>query len=151
MRGVNKVFILGNLGSDPDVKYDQQGNVSFATISVATSSSWNDKQTGEPRVETEWHTVTFYQGLAGVTAKYLKKGMSVFVEGSIHYRKYTDKNGIERWATNVKAESMQMLGGANQQAPVMQQAPVIQQAPTVSDENPFLPQGQGFIPNVTFP
>ena len=145
MRGVNKVFILGNLGSDPDVKYDQQGNVSFATISVATSSSWNDKQTGEPRVETEWHTVTFYQGLAGVAAKYLKKGMSVFVEGSIHYRKYTDKNGIERWSTNVKAESMQMLGGANQQAPV------IQQAPTVSDENPFLPQGQGFIPNVTFP
>lgn len=151
MRGVNKVFILGNLGSDPDVKYDQQGNVSFATISVATSSSWNDKQTGEPRVETEWHTVMFYQGLAGVAAKYLRKGMSVFVEGSIHYRKYTDKNGVERWATNVKAESMQMLGGANQQAPAVQQAPITQQAPTTNDENPFLPQGQGFIPNVTFP
>jgi len=109
-RGINKVILVGNLGNDPDVKYTQSGTT-VTTISVATSESWKDKQTGEQQERTEWHRVKFFGRLAEIAGEYLKKGSQVYVEGSIRTEKYTDKNGIERYSTDVIANEMQMLGG----------------------------------------
>jgi single-strand DNA-binding protein len=108
-RGINKVILVGNLGNDPDVKYTQSGTT-VTTISVATSESWKDKQTGEQQERTEWHRVKFFGRLAEIAGEYLRKGSQVYVEGSIRTEKYTDKNGIERYSTDVIANEMQMLG-----------------------------------------
>lgn len=109
-RGINKVILVGNLGNDPDVKYTQTGTT-VTTISVATSEAWKDKQTGEQQERTEWHRVKFFGRLAEVAGEYLRKGSQVYIEGSIRTEKYTDKNGIERYSTDVIANEMQMLGG----------------------------------------
>lgn len=115
MRGVNKVIIIGNLGADPDVKQFQNGG-SVTTISVATSEKWNDKQTGEPREQTEWHRISLHNKLGEIAAQYLRKGSSVYIEGSLRTRKYQDQNGQDRFITEIRADQMQMLGGnpANQ-------------------------------------
>lgn len=115
MRGVNKVIIVGNLGADPDVKQFQNGG-SVTTISVATSEKWNDKQTGEPREQTEWHRISLHNKLGEIAAQYLRKGSSVYIEGSLRTRKYQDQNGQDRFITEIRADQMQMLGGnpANQ-------------------------------------
>ncbi len=111
MRGVNKVIIVGNLGSDPEVKQFANGG-SVTRIAVATSEQWNDKQTGERREQTEWHRISLFNKLGEIAAQYLRKGSQVYIEGSLRTSKYTDQNGVERYATEIRADQMQMLGGA---------------------------------------
>ena len=109
-RGINKVILVGNLGNDPEVRYSQGGSA-ITTVSIATSESWKDKQTGEAQERTEWHRVKFFGRLAEIAGEYLKKGSQVYVEGSLRTDKYTDKNGVERYTTDIIAAEMQMLGG----------------------------------------
>lgn len=115
MRGVNKVIIVGNCGSDPEVKQFTNGG-SVTTISVATSEQWNDKQTGEKREQTEWHRISLYQKLGEIAAQYLRKGSQVYIEGSLRTRKYQDQNGQDRYVTEIRADQMQMLGGKGDNA-----------------------------------
>ena len=109
MASVNKVILVGNLGRDPEVRYLPSGDP-VANITIATSSKYKGK-TGEMVEETEWHRVTFFGKLAEIAGQYLKKGRPVYVEGRIKTRKYTDKDGIEKYATDIIANEMQMLGG----------------------------------------
>lgn len=109
-RGINKVILVGNLGNDPDVRATQTGT-QVTTISVATSEQWRDKQTGQQQERTEWHRVKFFGRLAEIAGEYLRKGQQVYIEGSLRTDKYTDKNGIERYTTDIIANEMQMLGG----------------------------------------
>lgn len=109
-RGVNKVILVGNLGADPETRYTANG-AAITTIKVATSESWKDKQTGENQERTEWHRVKFFGRLAEIAGEYLKKGRQVYIEGSIRTDKYTDKEGVERYTTDIIANEMQMLGG----------------------------------------
>ena len=110
MASVNKVTILGNLGRDPEVRYTAAGDA-IANIAVATSFKSKDKQSGETTEKVEWHRVAFFGRLAEIAGQYLKKGSSVYVEGRLQTRKYTDKDGVEKFATDIIAENMQMLGG----------------------------------------
>jgi single-strand DNA-binding protein len=110
MASVNKCIIVGNLGRDPEIRYLPSGDA-IANIAVATSFKSKDRQTGEQKEQTEWHRISFFGRLAEIVGQYLKKGSSVYVEGRLQTRKYTDKDGIERYATEVIAENMQMLGG----------------------------------------
>jgi single-strand DNA-binding protein len=112
-RGVNKVILVGNLGADPEVKYTA-GGTAICTLSVATSESWKDKQTGEQQERTEWHRVKMFGRLAEIAGEYLKKGRQVYVEGSIRTDKYTDKEGVQRYSTDIIASEMQMLGGGSE-------------------------------------
>jgi single-strand DNA-binding protein len=108
MASVNKVILVGNLGRDPEVRYLPSGDP-VANVTIATSSKYKSK-TGEMVEETEWHRVTFFGKLAEIVGQYLKKGRSVYVEGRIKTRKYTDKDGVEKFATDIIANEMQMLG-----------------------------------------
>jgi single-strand DNA-binding protein len=110
MASVNKVIILGNLGRDPEIRYMPSGDA-IANIAVATSFKSRDKTSGEQKETTEWHRITFFGKLAEIVGQYLKKGSSVYVEGRLQTRKYTDKDGVEKYATDIIAENMQMLGG----------------------------------------
>jgi len=109
-RGVNKVILVGTLGADPETRYTAGGGA-ITKIRIATNESWTDKQTGQKQERTEWHRVTFFGRLAEIAGEYLKKGRQVYVEGSLRTDKYTDKDGIERYSTDVIANEMQMLGG----------------------------------------
>lgn len=109
MAGINKVILVGNLGNDPDITYGRNDNA-ICTISVATSERWKDKQTGEMQEKTEWHRVKFFGRLAEIAGEYLSKGQQVYIEGKITYGKYTDKNGVERYTSDIVAHEMQMLG-----------------------------------------
>ena len=109
MASVNKVIIVGNLGRDPEVRYNPNGGA-WCTVSVATSRSWKDKTSGEKVEETEWHRVVFNDKLAEIAGEYLKKGRSVYVEGRLKTRKWTDKDGAEKYSTEIIASDMQMLG-----------------------------------------
>jgi single-strand DNA-binding protein len=108
-RGVNKVILVGNLGKDPEVRYMPSGGA-VANVTIATSEQWKDKQSGEQRERTEWHNVVFYQKLAEIVGEYLKKGSQVYVEGALRTRKWQDKNGNDRYTTEIIASEMQMLG-----------------------------------------
>lgn len=108
-RGINKVILVGNLGNDPDTRYTPSGTA-VTTISVATSETWTDKQTGQKQERTEWHRVKFFGRLAEIAGEYLRKGSQVYIEGSLRTDKYTDKQGIERYSTDIIASEMQMLG-----------------------------------------
>lgn len=110
-RGINKVILVGRLGNDPDVRYTASGSA-VTTISIATSESWKDRNTGQQQERTEWHRVVFFGRLAEIAGQYLKKGSQVYVEGSLRTNKYTDKNGVERYSTDINANELQMLGGA---------------------------------------
>ena len=107
-RGVNKVILVGNLGNDPEVRYSQAG-AAITNISVATSESWKDKQTGQPQERTEWHRVVFFNRLAEIAGEYLRKGSKVYLEGSLRTRKWQDKEGQDKYTTEVVAAEMQML------------------------------------------
>lgn len=109
-RGVNKAILVGNLGRDPEIRYSP-GGAAVATVSIATTDSWKDKQTGEQQERTEWHRVVFFGRLAEIVGEYLKKGSQVYVEGRIQTRKWQDKEGNDRYTTEVVANEMQMLGG----------------------------------------
>lgn len=159
MRGVNKVILVGNLGRDPEVRYLPSGGA-VANITVATSESWKDKNTGAMQEQTEWHRVVFYGRLAEIAGEYLRKGSKVYLEGSLHTRKWQDKaTGQDKYATEIKGSTMQMLdtkgggggGGfdaaddvqgmpnyADFDAPAAQQAPR-QQAPRPSPAAPARP------------
>lgn len=110
MASINKVILIGNLGRDPEVRYTTSG-AAICNLTIATSRNWKDKTSGEKVEETEWHRVVFYDRLAEIAGEYLKKGRSVYVEGRLKTRKWTDKDGVEKYTTEVIAENMQMLGG----------------------------------------
>ena len=114
MKGINKVILIGNLGQDPEIRYTS-GGMAIATLSLATSESWRDKQTGEQKERTEWHRVVLVGKLAEVAGQHLKKGAQVYVEGKLRTRKWQDQSGQERYTTEVLVDSftgvMQMLGG----------------------------------------
>lgn len=120
-RGINKVILVGRLGQDPDVRYTA-GGTAITTISIATSESWKDRNTGQQQERTEWHRVVFFGRLAEIAGQYLKRGSQVYVEGSLRTNKYTDKNGIERYSTDINANELQMLGsgGGNPSNPTNQ-------------------------------
>jgi len=109
-RGINKTTLVGHIGKDPETRYTAAG-AAITTISVATSEQWKDKETGEQKEHTEWHRVQFFGRLAEIAGEYLRKGSQVYIEGKLRTDKYTDKEGVERYATNIIAHEMQMLGG----------------------------------------
>jgi single-strand DNA-binding protein len=109
-RGINKVIIVGNLGGDPETRYMPSGSA-VTNLTVATNESWKDKQTGEQKDRTEWHKVAMFNRLAEIAAEYLRKGSQVYIEGKLRTRKWQDKNGQDRWTTEIIADEMQMLGG----------------------------------------
>ena len=110
MASVNKVILVGNCGRDPEIRYLPSGQA-VANVSVATSSKRKDKTSGEMVEETQWHRVTFFDRLAEIAGEYVKKGRPIYVEGRLVYRKYTDKDGIEKQSTDIIATEMQLLGG----------------------------------------
>jgi single-strand DNA-binding protein len=110
MASINKVILIGNLGRDPEVRYTPSG-AAICNVSVATTRNWKDKNSGEKVEETEWHRVVFYDRLAEIAGEYLKKGRPVYVEGRLKTRKWTDKDGIEKYTTEIIADQMQLLGG----------------------------------------
>lgn len=153
-RGVNKVILIGHLGQDPEIRYMPNGGA-VANLTLATSESWRDKQSGEMREKTEWHRVIIFGKLAEVAGEYLKKGSQVYIEGSLQTRKWQDQSGQDRYTTEVVVNiggSMQMLGGnggnqAGSQQPARQHQQTQQQAPQNEppmdwDDNiPFAPIG----------
>jgi single-strand DNA-binding protein len=109
-RGINKVILVGNLGKDPETRYMPNGKA-VTNFTIATSESWKDKQTGEQREQTEWHNIVMFERLAEIAAEYLKKGSQVYIEGKLRTRKWQDKEGRDRYTTEINANEMQMLGG----------------------------------------
>ena len=109
-RGVNKVILIGNCGSDPETRYGANGTP-ITTLKLATNESWKDKATGEMQERTEWHRVKLFGRLAEIASEYLRKGKSVYIEGKLSTSKYTDKEGIERYATDIIGDEIQLLGG----------------------------------------
>jgi single-strand DNA-binding protein len=109
-RGINKVILVGNLGQDPETRYMPSGGA-VTNITLATNESWKDKQTGEQKDRTEWHKIAMFNRLAEIAAEYLRKGSQVYIEGKLRTRKWQDKEGRDRYTTEVIADEMQMLGG----------------------------------------
>lgn len=124
-KGVNKVILIGNLGQDPEVKYMPNGNA-VANVTIATSESWKDRETGQQQERTEWHKVVFFNKVAEIVGQYLRKGAKIYIEGALKTRKWQDKEGQDRYTTEIVASEMQMLdsrGDSQQQAPQQNQAP----------------------------
>lgn len=115
MAGINKVIIVGNLGNDPEIRTMPNGE-QVANITVATSESWTDKNTGERKEQVEWHRIVLYRRLAEIAAQYLHKGSQVYIEGRLKTRKWQDNNGQDRYTTEIQGDNLQMLGGRNQDA-----------------------------------
>ena len=134
MASVNKVIVVGNLGKDPEVKHLPSGSA-ICSVTIATSRQWKDKTSGERQEETEWHRVTFFDRMAEIAGEYLRKGRPVYVEGRLKTRKYTDKDGVDKYATEIIATDMQLLGG-KEDAPAPRAAPT-RGAPTPSGKVPF--------------
>jgi single-strand DNA-binding protein len=109
-RGINKVILVGNCGNDPETRYTP-GGAAITNISIATTDSWKDKQTGQMQDRTEWHRIVFFNRLAEIAGEYLKKGSQVYVEGRLQTRKWQDQSGQDRYTTEIVANEMQMLGG----------------------------------------
>jgi single-strand DNA-binding protein len=125
MRGVNKVILIGNIGQDPEVKYLPSGGA-VTNVSIATSETWKDKNTGQPQERTEWHRVVFFNRLGEIAGEYLKKGSKVYIEGRLQTRKWQAQDGTDRYTTEIVADQMQMLDGArndSQQSQPAQQQP----------------------------
>lgn len=142
-RGINKVILVGNLGKDPEAKFMPNGNA-VTNITIATSESWKDKQTGQQQERTEWHRVVFFNRLAEIASEYLKKGSKVYVEGSLRTRKWQGQDGQDRYTTEIVASEMQMLdsrggsAGYDSPAPMQQNSPQSQpnQQPAQSSSAP---------------
>ncbi|RTZ73815.1 MAG: single-stranded DNA-binding protein [Gammaproteobacteria bacterium] len=140
-RGINKVILIGNLGKDPEVRYTTSGSA-VTNITLATSESWKDKNTGETQERTEWHRIVFFNRLAEIAGEYLKKGSKVYIEGSLRTRKWQGQDGQDRWTTEIVANEMQMLdsrsGGdapfAHQQQSSAQQSSQDTAAPVGNDD-----------------
>ncbi len=162
-RGINKVILVGNLGQDPEVRYTANGSA-ITSISIATSDSWKDKNTGQMQEKTEWHRVSFFGKLAEIAGEYLRKGSQVYVEGKLQTRKWQDKQGQDRYTTEVVVDGftgvMQMLGGRNesagggqsyQQSPQnQQQRPQAQQAPQQQQSAPDTGFNDSFDDDIPF-
>ncbi len=150
-RGINKAIIVGNLGNDPETRFLPNGTA-VCTISVATSESWTDKNTGQPQERTEWHRIEAFGKLAEIMGQYLRKGSQVYIEGSIRTDKWQDQNGQDRYSTKIRADQMQMLGGRqdNQSggAANFNQIPTQQQTPS---QNYGQNTSQGYEPQQTPP
>ncbi len=150
MASVNKVILVGNLGADPESRFAPSGDA-ICNISVATTETWKDKNTGDKKESTEWHKVGFYGKLAEIAGQYLRKGSQVYVEGSLRTRKWQDKNGQDRYTTEIRGDVMKMLGGRpegqQQAAAPRQQAPQQQQsaahAGSFDDDIPFMRHAHG--------
>lgn len=110
MASVNKVILIGNLGKDPEMRYSASGDA-ICNFSIATTESWKDKQSGEKKEATEWHRISFFGKLAEICGQYLKKGSQVYIEGSLRTRKWNDKDGQEKYSTEIRGDEMKMLGG----------------------------------------
>ena len=137
-RGVNKVILIGNVGGDPEVRYLPNGNA-VANVTLATSDSWKDKQTGQMQERTEWHRVVFFNRLSEIAAEYLRKGSKVYVEGSLRTRKWQDQSGQDRYSTEIVAQEMQMLdsrGGSMQDSGAYQTAPAAAAPAAAAAGNP---------------
>ena len=149
MASLNKVILIGNLGRDPEVRYMPNGEA-VVNFSIATSESWNDRQSGQRVERTEWHNITMYRRLAEIAGQYLKKGSQAYIEGRIQSRKYTDKDGIERTAYDIIGNEMKMLGSRNASAGgapfddsnAYQSAPPAQPAQSYTAEPPAVPRRQ---------
>ena len=111
-RGINKVILIGTCGADPETRYGANGNA-ITTLRLATNESWTDKATGEKQERTEWHRVKLFGRTAEIASEYLRKGKSVYIEGKLRTEKYTDKDGIERYSTDIVGDEIQLLGGAD--------------------------------------
>lgn len=139
--GINKVILVGNLGKDPDMRYTAGGDA-VANLSIATSESWNDNQTGEKKEKTEWHRVVFFKRIAEVCGEYLKKGSSIYIEGSLRTRDWEDDQGNKRYTTEIIGREMQMLGGRRSEDNVDQSPQMNSPSPQpeeglIDDEIPF--------------
>lgn len=113
MASINKVILIGNLGRDPETRYANSGEA-ITSVSVATTDKWKDKASGEQKEQTEWHRVVFFGKLAEIAGEFLKKGSQVYVEGKLKTRKWTDKDGAEKYTTEIVADTMQMLGSKSE-------------------------------------
>jgi single-strand DNA-binding protein len=152
MASINKVILIGNLGRDPEVRYAPSGSA-ICNVTIATSRQWKDKTSGERQEETEWHRVVFFDRLAEIAGEYLKKGRPVYVEGRLKTRKWTDKDGVEKYTTEIMADQMQLLGGreggggggddmgggapAPRSAPAARNAPAPRSAPAAKSSTGF--------------
>jgi single-strand DNA-binding protein len=132
-RGINKVILIGNLGQDPETRAMPSGKA-VTNVRLATSDSWRDKQTGEQKEQTEWHSVVFFDRLAEIAAEYLRKGSQVYIEGRIRTRKWQDKSGNDRYTTEIIANEMQMLGGRGGQMGAAPGGGAARGAPAPSEE-----------------
>ena len=138
-RGINKVILVGNLGADPETRYMPSGSA-VTNIRVATTESWKDKDTGDQQERTEWRSVAFFGRLAEIVAEYLRKGSQVYIEGKLRTRKWQDREGNDRWSTEVVANELQMLGGRpGSNAPAQAPAPAAAQ---VGADAPQPPPGE---------
>ena len=138
MSGVNKIILVGILGRDPEVKYTTSGSA-VVNLSLATSETWKDKNSGEKQERTEWHRVVIFGKLADIAAQYLKKGSQCYLEGKLQTRKWQDKDGQDRYTTEIVANEMQMLGGKREGESKPQQMQSNQSAPSVAtDDIPFI-------------
>lgn len=140
-RGVNKVILVGNLGNDPEVRYSGQG-AAIANLSIATSESWKDKNTGEQQERTEWHRVVMFNRLGEIAGEYLRKGSKVYIEGKLQTRKWQDQSGADRYTTEIVANEMQMLdrkqdGSGNRPPPRGNPNPPAQQQQAPQPSNDF--------------
>lgn len=138
-KGINKVILIGNLGQDPDVRFMPNGNA-VANVTLATSESWKDKNTGETQERTEWHRVVFFRRLAEIAEKYCKKGSRIYIEGKLQTRKWKDKNDQDRYTTEIVADQMQMLDGRSDGRPAQNSAPSSSapaHEPDFDDDIPF--------------
>jgi single-strand DNA-binding protein len=148
-RGINKVILVGNLGADPETRYMPSGKA-VTNIRIATSEGWKDKQTGDQQERTEWHSVVLFDKLGEISAEYLRKGSQVYIEGSLRTRKWQDKEGKDRYTTEIVARDMQMLGGrggggmaaasgggGGESRPARSAAPPEERSPPPSDEGGF--------------
>jgi single-strand DNA-binding protein len=143
-RGVNKVILVGNLGADPDTRYMPSGKA-VTNIRVATSESWKDRQTGDMQERTEWHSIVMYDKLGEIAAEYLRKGSQVYIEGKIRTRKWQDKEGKDRYTTEVIADQMQMLGsrGGGGGAPSEPREPRSQSRQAPAEDRAAAPVDEG--------
>lgn len=156
-RGINKVILVGNLGGDPEVRATASG-ARIANINVATSDSWTDKTSGQKQERTEWHRVVFFNRLAEIVEQYLTKGSQVYLEGRLQTRKWQDKDGVDRYTTEIVANEMQMLGGrgggggdqsSNYQSTAPMDPPQRQSAPAAAAPAAAAPAAAGG-PDITF-
>ncbi|MDH5256746.1 MAG: single-stranded DNA-binding protein [Gammaproteobacteria bacterium] len=147
-RGINKVILVGNLGNDPEVRYTPAGGA-VANVTIATSETWKDKNSGQKQEKTEWHRVVMFNRLGEIAGEYLKKGSKVYVEGKLQTRKWQDKNGQDRYTTEIVASELQMLdsrGGAGDFAPSQQSSYGGQQPQSYGGQQQGRPQQQSAPP-----